>query len=236
MKKILYSIFSLAIASTLFVSCGSDDDGATVAPVSDAYGIYEGTWTVKITVKSSDGTTTTSEEKEEELTGRIILSKGSGDNATNVNYKIDYNGQDVDFLNAPGVGDVPKVPMSKVANCVMNIAATSNGYTLFNYKAITESEEISNIPKGVTPKEWANDHETGDIAKQTTSYTGSGSGMEIFNTDNSIVTNIEGTYKYAVTTLKKIKRGSSYVPSWPEQTDEATYTYSFKGIKNPINE
>ncbi len=127
MKRLLY--FAMAIITSLaFTACGDDNDGPSVSlnPQEDAAGTYSGTWTINIIKETTPvGEATTKE----------TLYSGTPSGSVVLTAAAQYIA-DIEFVN-----DVLNEYMGDPLKGKINIAQTSNGYTLFNFASIKSAED-----------------------------------------------------------------------------------------------
>lgn len=126
MKKLLY--FAMAIVTSLtFIACNDDNDGASVSsnPQVDAAGTYSGTWTINIVKKTTPvGEPTTTEE----------LFAGTDEGSIVLSAASQY------VANVEFVSEVLKQYMGETLEGKLNIAASTSGYTIYNFCAITSAD------------------------------------------------------------------------------------------------
>ena len=127
MKKLLY--FAMAIVTSLtFIACNDDNDGASVSsnPQVDAAGTYSGTWTINIVKKTTTiGEPTTTEE----------LFSGTDEGSIVLSTASQY------VANVEFVSDILEEYMGDALEGKLNIAATTSGYTIYNFSAVTSADE-----------------------------------------------------------------------------------------------
>lgn len=191
MKKLLY--FAMAIVTSLtFIACGDDNDGTSVStnPQVDAAGTYSGTWTINIVKKTTPvGSATTTEVLYDGTNeGSIVLTAAS-------QYVVD-----VEF-----VSDVLKQYMGDPLKGKLNIAQTTNGYTIYNFNAVTSADN-------------------GIIGK--------GYGGSITSTNNLVINKFERSDKETTEVQIGVDRRGR--PIMKSAEIETSYVLSFSGAKKTV--